>query len=339
MSDLMATHVRPQCPGDDVLAAYLDDRLTPDERRAVEEHVASCEDCRTLLADSVLALEALDLEEQETEDAREAQREPDQQRDAGDRGEQTDKAERTALPFRGPEASARTTMPAPTRAPRLWPAIGLLAAAALALFVFRDPLLDAVGFGPARARANAQAELIAAAAEHRTFEPRLAGGFPHAPVQGVMRSGSPAISTTPDITIATARIAQLAARDHSVEAQTLLGASRLIGGEIDGAIDALEAASRVEPPRASVMSDLAAAYYVRAERTGRIDDYTRAFDAAKGAVALNPNLPEARFNLALATERTQTPADARLAWEAYLQQDPSSPWSEEARKHLANLPR
>ena len=307
----MATHVRPQCPGDDVLAAYLDDRLHPDERRVVEEHLASCEDCRTILADSVLALEALDQEEQPR-----------------------DSSEPTA---------PKNVVAMPARGLKIWPAIGLLAAAALAIFIFRDPLADAIGFGGARARANAEAALIAAMADHRTFEPRLAGGFRHTPLQ-VMRSGNPnPVSTNPDLTIAAARIAQLASRDESVDAQALLGAARLITGDVDGAIDALEAANRSAPPRANVLADLAAAYYVRAEHAGSIGagvgDYTRAFDAAKKAVGTDPTLLEARFNLALATERTQTPADARLAWDGYLQQDGSSAWADEARKHLANLPR
>jgi tetratricopeptide (TPR) repeat protein len=336
MSDLMARPTGRQCPGDDVLAAYLDDRLNADERRAVEEHLASCEDCRTLVAESVRALEALDEGEQEQEQEQNAQR-------------VVTNAETTTIPFpatgagadakAGARATTRAQTHAQARARRMWPAIGLLAAAALLLFVARVPLGRLMGFGPERARIDAQAALVAAVADQRTFEPRLAGGFRYAPVQGVMRSGDPrAVPLKPEVTIATAQIAQLATRDKSADAQALLGAARLIAGDADGAILALQAASLAQPANASTLSDLSAAYYVRAERTGRATDYSQALDAAKSAIAINPRLPEARFNLALATERTQPAAEARQAWDAYLQLDPSSAWAEEARRHLANLP-
>jgi Flp pilus assembly protein TadD len=78
---------------------------------------------------------------------------------------------------------------------------------------------------------------------------------------------------------------------------------------------------------------------ITSEREGRKDDYAHALDAARRAVALFGALPEARFNLALATEQTGSPADARAAWNAYLQLDPSSQWAAEARRHLNDLPR
>ncbi len=40
------------CPADETLAAFIDDRLTGMERRAVIEHLAECGDCRSLVADT-----------------------------------------------------------------------------------------------------------------------------------------------------------------------------------------------------------------------------------------------------------------------------------------------
>lgn len=288
---------RVECPGDEAIAGYLDDRLSAEERRALEAHLASCDDCRTILAESVRALEALGPAPAEATEAA------------------------PPIPFPPPRARTRT--------PRIWLGLGLVAAAALVFLVIRPPFGDEI---------SAQREdLVAAVADHRTFEPRLVGGFRHAAVQGVTRSGTPQASLSPEIIIATARIAQLAERDHSAGARALYGASLAITGDLTRAIAELDAASGADPRNARILSDLSAAYYVRAERQGRKDDYTQALAAARRAIALDSRLLEARFNLALATEQAGSPADARAAWEAYLQQDSSSPWAGEARRHLTDL--
>jgi hypothetical protein len=48
-------------------------------------------------------------------------------------------------------------------------------------------------------------------------------------------------------------------------------------------------------------------------------------------------LLEALFNKALALQELGMPQQARESWLLYLQKDPSSPWAEEARKHLARI--
>jgi tetratricopeptide (TPR) repeat protein len=284
---------RVECPSDEAIAGYLDDRLSADERRAVEEHLASCDDCRTILAESVRALDAL--------------------------GPAPAEAPIPPIPF--PQQRVRTR--------RIWLGLGLAAAAAVLFLVLRLPFGDEISVE--------RRALVTAVADHRTFAPRLVGGFRHAAVQGVTRSGTPYASLGPEITIATAQIAQLAERDRSPAARALYGASLMITGDLDRAIAELDAASGAQPGDAHILSDLSGAYYVRAERQGRKDDYRQALDAARRAVALDGRLLEARFNLALATEQAGSPADARAAWEAYLQQDSSSSWADEARRHLTDL--
>lgn len=46
------------CLDPETIAAYLDRRLDPAERTRVEEHLANCEECRTLLSETALFLEA-----------------------------------------------------------------------------------------------------------------------------------------------------------------------------------------------------------------------------------------------------------------------------------------
>src|SRR6185437_3479185 len=49
---------RPECVSAEWLAAYVDGRLTPEERAAVEAHAADCDDCREALADVADAVAA-----------------------------------------------------------------------------------------------------------------------------------------------------------------------------------------------------------------------------------------------------------------------------------------
>lgn len=313
-------------PDDEVIAGYLDDRLDPEARRAVEAHLATCDDCRTLLAESVRVLEELDAVAPASGAVADADDAADTDADA-ERRTQPGEPSRV-LPFVRPTARKLLVFAA------------LLTAAALVFAIVRAPgpigrmLNGEVGYTTVAGRRA----LIDAVREHRTFEPRLVG-FQYAPVQGVMRSGAPTQTISPEVTLATARIALLAEREPSPDTRALLGVADLVTGETSAAIKALEDASRSRPDDARMLSDLSAAYYVRAEREGRKEDYTQALDTARRAVDLYPTLPEARFNLALATEQAASAADARSAWNAYLQLDPTSPWATEARRHLTDLPK
>ena len=55
------------------------------------------------------------------------------------------------------------------------------------------------------------------------------------------------------------------------------------------------------------------------------------------ALTLDPNLAETWFTKAIVLERLQIRQQAREAWTTYLQLDPDSGWSAEARRRLAAL--
>ncbi|HEX8288883.1 MAG TPA: CHAT domain-containing protein [Pyrinomonadaceae bacterium] len=55
------------------------------------------------------------------------------------------------------------------------------------------------------------------------------------------------------------------------------------------------------------------------------------------AIELNPKLPEARFNRALALQALFSTEQAKQAWRDYLLLDTNSPWAEEARRNLQIL--
>ncbi len=95
----------------------------------------------------------------------------------------------------------------------------------------------------------------------------------------------------------------------------------------DSVIDALERFGRVDP---KAMSDLAAAYYVRAQREDRPSDFLRALEAAEQAVAAEPELPAAHFNRALVLEELGLSGQAIAAWDQFLRLADSR-WEKEAQ--------
>jgi CHAT domain-containing protein len=103
----------------------------------------------------------------------------------------------------------------------------------------------------------------------------------------------------------------------------------------DAAIAALENFSRAE---AAAMSDLAGAYYVRAQRKDNPADLLRAFDKAQRAVALKPQPEGAEFNLALILEALSLNTDAIDAWQRAAVTERGE-WADEARAHRLALVR
>ncbi|HSY50266.1 MAG TPA: hypothetical protein VLC46_15750 [Thermoanaerobaculia bacterium] len=95
----------------------------------------------------------------------------------------------------------------------------------------------------------------------------------------------------------------------------------------DEAIAALENFSRAD---AAAMSDLAGAYYVRAQRNDNPADLLRAFDAAQRAVATTPRPPGAEFNRALILEALSLDAEAIEAWRRAADTE-GGLWTDEAR--------
>ena len=101
----------------------------------------------------------------------------------------------------------------------------------------------------------------------------------------------------------------------------------------DSAIAALRLFSQKDP---HALSDIAAAYYVRAQREQRDSDLLRALEAAERATAAMPGDASALFNLALTQEALGFSNDAVSSWTALLSSDRSK-WATEARAHLTRL--
>jgi len=103
----------------------------------------------------------------------------------------------------------------------------------------------------------------------------------------------------------------------------------------DAAVEKLE---KLATPAADgrLLSDLAGAYYVRAQRSDHPSDFVRSLDAADRACRKAPALTAARFNRALAQEELGFSADAIDSWDALRKED-SSQWAKEAARHYEKL--
>src|SRR5437773_9274061 len=207
-------------------------------------------------------------------------------------------------------------------------------------------LLLALGLWSQRARfQRAPVPLVAQLAEamgnRRFVEPRLTGGFRHGRLF-TMRSGETPQgldAQSPAVLGAVARIREQAEGDVSPESLGALGVTYLVSGDVAAAVKSLESATAQKPEDARLLSDLAAAYLVRAAQSDEPADMPKALESAERAIVLKDPPPEAYFNRALALERLHLVDAARKAWGDYLQRDSSSGWADEARQHLEALPK
>ena len=196
-------------------------------------------------------------------------------------------------------------------------------------------------------------DLVSAAKElrFRSTEARLTGGFPFRPCKVAQRGTSDAAGSEKW---------KLYAALISLSAQTHTGTPAALHGEgiaqltlenWRDACRALEDAAKAETGEAStttaiaqthdatLLSDLAAAYFARGTAEDRTEWILTAIDCASRARSLSPDLAAAAFNRALAIELIHLPSQAIEAWNDYLQLDADSGWSSEARAHVAALSR
>jgi CHAT domain-containing protein/tetratricopeptide (TPR) repeat protein len=103
-------------------------------------------------------------------------------------------------------------------------------------------------------------------------------------------------------------------------------------------LDAIEFLGREADQDERILSDLAAAHIQRFEDEERNAYFLlTAISLCRRALGQNPDLLEARFNIALALELAGLRESAKIAWGQYLDRDPKSEWSKEAQTHLLQL--
>jgi CHAT domain-containing protein len=171
--------------------------------------------------------------------------------------------------------------------------------------------------------------------DERLLPARLSGGFRYAPYDP-QAERDPVLERQAKQAHSPARIYRGSpAQLESLNTETWL--ALVDPGQWRQALLSLEAAKASSPQSAAVWSDLAAVQYSLAREQGEPIDFLPALDAAEQAFLLDPHMPEALFNRALCLEALGLWQAAKTTWEAYLEEDASSGWADEARQHLQAL--
>jgi len=201
-------------------------------------------------------------------------------------------------------------------------AIPLAAAAAVVVVVF--------GVISIRQRSGMPALVEAAnALPERTTLARLSGDFTYKKIT-IFRSGGEQEPVDYRLQHAALKIEQRASDHPSAANLHDAGVASILTRERDKAVETLVRAAKVGTPSADLLIDLSAAHIVRG-------DYKLALDTANKALAIDKK-PAAAWNIAVALESDgRNDAQAIAAWQKYLELDPNSEWSAEARRRLRDL--
>ncbi len=191
-------------------------------------------------------------------------------------------------------------------------------------------IIISVGFylGHRDPLANQMATLAAASAklEFRPVEGRLSR-FPYLPAKKTLRG--PDESDTDSWKLGEPAADVLERRGDDAKTRHARGVAHLVLNERVPAIEELTAATREAPLDATYWSDLAAAQIANG-------DAAHALGSAEQSLRLQPDLPEALFNRALALQILGS-KEAVSAYERYARADPGSPWGNEARKRASDI--
>jgi CHAT domain-containing protein len=197
-------------------------------------------------------------------------------------------------------------------------------------------LLAVVGAGSwvivQRRSQPAAAELLARAySQKRTMELRI-GSAGYAPLRISRGPAASFTSRSPALLKAEALIASQL-ESHSSDPAWLQSQAQadLLEGKYDAAVEALRHALELDPHSPAILTDLATAYFQRAQQEDRKEDFGAAYEYLSQALRLRPDDPVALFNRAIVSEHEFLYQQALEDWEHYLRLDPSSQWGEEAR--------
>ncbi|HEU4769922.1 MAG TPA: CHAT domain-containing protein [Pyrinomonadaceae bacterium] len=213
---------------------------------------------------------------------------------------------------------------------RKWQPWALAAAAAIVAAVILFPILS-------RYFSQTPDKLLAQAyRERRNLELRFEGAQ-HGPVR-IERGGDSRLNRPAALLEAEALIARgLEKEPDSPVWLQAKGRADLLEGNYEAAVQSFQRASELQPDSVSLQTDLASAYFQRAERADRASDYGRAIELLSKVLAKNPDDAVARFNRALVNERMFLYRQALEDWEHYLRLDANGEWANEATQHVNSL--
>jgi CHAT domain-containing protein len=213
----------------------------------------------------------------------------------------------------------------------------LAVAALLAAVAITIPILrwNATRNSPASNPSPIDRLIAVAPHDHRVVEARLSG-FPWARMQAPSRGDARPDPADLKVAGAAGEVLEATAAQHQPESRHATGLAYLLIGRRNDSIAALEQAAR-NSTDAHAWNDLAAARFAVAVEDEHPSQLPEALADANHALRLDPKFPEALFNRALIIEHLGVREQARDAWKRYLDVDPNSAWSVEARAHLRAL--
>ena len=304
------------CPGSGVWREIAGGVTPPDETLAYVEHASRCDYCGPLLHGAVAKLTDLNGEITEAERKRIATLES-----ASAEWQQRLAQRITGTPHSGPDRR------------RGWLAVPRLAMAGASL-------LAVVGVGSwvvvhlndNRNQPAAADRLLARAyTEKRTLELRIAGAD-YAPLR-VSRGPAASFTSRPAALLEAEALIASQLQSHPSDPSWLQAKAQadVLEGKYDAAVEALRRALELEPHSPALLTDLATAYFQRAQQEDRKEDFGAAYEYLSQALRLRPDDPVALFNRAIVAEHQFLYHQALADWDRYLQVDPRSDWAGEAR--------
>lgn len=179
--------------------------------------------------------------------------------------------------------------------------------------------------------------------DNRPFESRvtaLPAFAPYSETRGASNTPDPVARRKAELYLTNATTESPDARAHQA-----LAMFYLTGRDFDKARSEFNLALEAAPNDAGIQSDAGAAFLEMAKDAHSREQgakwLTLLDESAKHldwAIALNPKLPEARFNKALNLEELPILSEeVKKAWREYLDIDSNSKWADEAKEHLQKL--
>jgi CHAT domain-containing protein len=180
--------------------------------------------------------------------------------------------------------------------------------------------------------------LIAEAySKQRTIELRM-GDAKHGPLRIERGAGVSRMSHPEALLHAEALVAkEITAHPDAPFWLQARGRIDLLEGNYDAAIVSLHQALDHSPESREIKTDLASAYFQRAEQQEHPVDYRQSLELLSKALEREKDEPVALFNRAVVLERLYLYSQAVGDWQHYLRVEPSGLWAEEARQRLKSL--
>jgi CHAT domain-containing protein/cytochrome c-type biogenesis protein CcmH/NrfG len=314
---------RIDCPGPDIWREIAGGFTPPDATLAGIDHASRCDHCGPLLRGAVSELSILNGEITDAERKQIANLE----------SARADWQQDLARQITAPQRSKLRRESAPWL--RRWLAVPRLAIAGASL-------LAVVGVGSwivihRNQPATANVLLARAYTEKRTLELRIAGAR-YAPLRVSRGSASSFTSRPPALLKAEALIAsQLQSHPSDPAWLQAKAQADLLEGKYDAAVEALRRALELNPHSPAILTDLATAFFQRAQQEGRRDDLGAAYEYLSQALQIHPDDPVSLFNRAIVAEHQFLFHQALEDWTRYLRLDPASDWATEAREAFTRV--